>query len=65
MLRWRFILGTLLTAAIVGLCWLDFALGWPGLVLLPLAVAIAMLAVGELLAMFRARGHDPLAWTVY
>ena len=65
MLRWRFILGAALIASLVGLCWLDWHAARPGIVLLPLAIVAAMLAAGELLAMFRQRGHDPIAWVVY
>jgi len=65
MLRWRLLLGAVLIAALVGLCWFDWHAARPGFVLLPLAVVAALLAAGELLAMFRKRGHDPLAWVVY
>jgi phosphatidate cytidylyltransferase len=65
MLRWRLVLGAVLIAALVGLCWLDWRSTRPGLALLPLAIVAALLAAGELLAMFRQRGHDPLAWAVY
>ena len=44
MLRWRLLLGTLLVAALVGLCWLDAKAAWrlsiPGILLLPVAVAV-------------------------
>jgi phosphatidate cytidylyltransferase len=65
MLRWRFLLGTVIVAALVGLCWLDWRATRPGIVLLPVAFVLAILAAGELLAMFRKRGYDPLAWVVY
>jgi phosphatidate cytidylyltransferase len=65
MLRWRILLGAVLIAALVGLVWLDWHAGRPGIVLLPLAIVAAMLAAAELLAMFRQRGYDPLAWVVY
>jgi phosphatidate cytidylyltransferase len=65
MLRWRLLLGTAMIAALVGLCWLDWHAEEPGIVLLPLAVALSLAAAGELLAMFRRRGHEPLAWAVY
>jgi phosphatidate cytidylyltransferase len=65
MLRWRLILGTLIIAAFVGLCVLDYRAPWPGIYLLPVAVVLSLLGAGELLAMFRKLGHDPLAWTVY
>jgi phosphatidate cytidylyltransferase len=65
MLRWRFILGALFIAALVGLCWLDYHAARPGIFLLPLAVLAALAAAGELLGMFRKRGHSPLAWVAY
>jgi phosphatidate cytidylyltransferase len=65
MLRWRLFLGAVFVAGLVGLCWLDWRAVRPGIVLLPLAIVAALLAAGELLAMFRQRGHDPLAWVVY
>jgi len=65
MLRWRILLSVVFIAALVGLCWLDWRAARPGMVLLPLAIVAAMLAAGELLAMFRNRGQEPLAWVVY
>ncbi len=65
MLRWRFILGALFIAALVGLCWLDYHAARPGVFLLPLAVLLALAGAGELLAMFRKRGHSTLPWVVY
>ncbi len=65
MLRWRLILGTLFIAALVGLCWLDYRATPPGVFLLPVAVALSLLGTGELLAMFRKRGQEPLPWVVY
>jgi phosphatidate cytidylyltransferase len=65
LLRWRFIFGTVFVAALVGLCWLDAQAAQPGTYLLPLAILLSLLSAGELLVMFRKRGHDPLAWVVY
>jgi phosphatidate cytidylyltransferase len=65
MLRWRLLLSAVFIAALVGLCWLDLHAERPGIVLLPLAIVAALLAAGELLAMFRKRGHEPLSWVVY
>lgn len=65
MLRWRLILGAVFIAGLVALCWLDWQASRSGIVLLPLAIVAAMLATGELLAMFRKRGHEPLALAVY
>jgi phosphatidate cytidylyltransferase len=65
MLRWRLVLGALFIALLVGLCWLDYHAAWPGVFLLPLAAALSLAGAGELLAMFRKRGHAPLPWVVY
>lgn len=65
MLRWRILLGVVFTAGLAALCWLDWQAARPGIYLLPLAIGAAQLAAGELLAMFRKRGHAPLAWAVY
>jgi len=65
MLRWRLILGVVIVAALVGLCVLDYRAAWPGIYLLPLAIAVSVLGAGELIAMFRKLGHRPLVWTIY
>jgi len=65
MLRWRLILGTVIIAALVALCVLDYRASVQGMYLLPLAVALSLLGAGELLAMFRRLGHDPLTWAIY
>jgi phosphatidate cytidylyltransferase len=67
LLIWRLSLGPLFIATLVGLCWLDYRAAWPGVYLLPLAVVLSLLAVGELLAMFRRRAAagQPLPWVVY
>jgi phosphatidate cytidylyltransferase len=65
LLSWRLTLGTLFIAALVGLCWLDARAAQPGIVLLPLAILLSLAAAGELLAMYRKQGHDPIAWIVY
>jgi phosphatidate cytidylyltransferase len=65
MLRWRFILGGVFIALLVGLCWLDYHAARPGTYLLPLAALATLAGAGELLAMFRKRGHAPPAWVIY
>jgi phosphatidate cytidylyltransferase len=65
MLTWRLTLGPLFIAALAGLCWLDIHAARPGAYLLPLAAVLAIAVAGELLAMFRKRGHGPLPWAVY
>lgn len=65
MLRWRLLLSVVFISGLVGLCWLDWHASRPGIFLLPLAIVAAGLAASELLAMFRKRGHEPLAGVVY
>ncbi|HJQ81627.1 MAG TPA: CDP-archaeol synthase [Lacipirellulaceae bacterium] len=65
MLRWRLVLGALFIALLVGLCWLDYHAARPGVFLLPLATVLSLAGAGELLTMFRKRGHTPLPWVVY
>ena len=65
MLRWRLISGAALVALLVALCWLDARAGRPGIFLAPLVIALCVLATGELLQMFRARGGNPLAWAMF
>lgn len=65
MLHWRFFLGTLIIAALIGLCWLDFGAGVPGTWLLPLLVAFAMLATQETLSLLATVGMKPVRWIVY
>ena len=43
MLRWRLLLGTLLIAALVALCWLDASATAPGIWLLPLVIVVTVL----------------------
>ena len=48
MLRWRLLLGMFIIAALVALCWLDDRMpAIPGVWLMPLAVAAALLATKE------------------
>jgi phosphatidate cytidylyltransferase len=66
MLRWRLLLGTLLIAALVVLCWLDHATtALPGAWLLPVAVAAALLGTKETLDLAALAGMRPPCWTVY
>jgi phosphatidate cytidylyltransferase len=65
MLPARLVLGSLFIVVLVGLCWLDFHAPRPGLYLLPLAIVLGILAAGELLEMFRKRGHEPPAMVIY
>jgi phosphatidate cytidylyltransferase len=65
MLRWRLLLSVVFISGLVGLCWLDWHARPPGFFLLPLAIVAAGLAAGELLAMFRKRGFEPLGLAIY
>ncbi len=65
MLRWRLLLGTLIIAALVALCWLDANAVVPGNWLLPLALVVVLLATKELLDLAAAAGAQPIRWVVY
>lgn len=72
MLRWRLLLGALLIAALIAICWLDT---WaaptllntplPGLWLMPLALMACVLATSEMLVLARAAGIEPQPWPIY
>lgn len=64
MLVWRLVLGVLLVAIVVGLCWLDHAAPVPGIWLLPAAVLLTVMAGGEVLQLIRAAGLQPSEWPV-
>jgi phosphatidate cytidylyltransferase len=65
MLHWRLLLGVLIIAALVGLCWLDDLIPVPGAVLMPLALVLAVMATGEVLRLLAAAGMRPSAGPVY
>lgn len=65
MLVWRLLLGTVLIAGVLALCWADAHAGTPGVWLFPLALAITVLGSGELLGLLAARGIRPAGWVVY
>lgn len=65
MLRWRLVLGVLLIAALVGLCWLDAGAAQPGTYLLPLGLLFAGLATQEFIGLARARGYQPASPVLY
>ncbi len=65
MLRWRLLLGTLLVAVVVGLCWLDHKAALPGMYLFPMLVAGLWIATREVLELAEAGGIRPVKWTVY
>lgn len=65
MLRWRLLIGTIVVAALAGLCWLDAHAARPGMYLAPLALGASLLAAGEIIRLGRARGAEPIGAAVY
>jgi phosphatidate cytidylyltransferase len=65
MLRWRLLLGFVIVAALVGLCWLDYLARVPGVYLLPVGLVLVVLATSELLDMLAAGGMKPRKGMVY
>jgi phosphatidate cytidylyltransferase len=65
MLRWRLLLGTLIIAALAGLCWLDHAATFPGTYLMPVAVIFAYFASAETVQLMNAAGLEPRAQLVH
>jgi phosphatidate cytidylyltransferase len=65
MLRWRLFLGSLIIGALIGLCWLDHAAPVPGMVLLPLLVALVLLGTREIMHFAAVGGMRPLGGIVY
>ena len=70
MLRWRLLLGTLIIAMLVGLCWLDHLAevhnpAMRGICLLPVAIAFALMVSREVLHLAEAGGIRPVPWAVY
>ena len=54
MLRWRLLLGALLIAALIALCWLDNRSYVPGIWLIPIVVAAVLLVTKEVLDLLAA-----------
>lgn len=65
MLRWRLLLGTLIIAALVGLCRLDATAHGPGIWLMPVVILITVLATGEVLNLLAGAGMHPIRWVVH
>jgi phosphatidate cytidylyltransferase len=65
MLRWRLLLGILLIAALVALCWLDHRATLPGVWLLPLALVATVLATKEVLDLAASAQMRPVGWAAY
>lgn len=65
MLVWRLVLGTVFIGGIAALCRADYDASVPGVWLLPLALALALLISQEIIGMMSAAGLKPAAWPVY
>jgi len=65
MLRWRLLLGTLIVAALAGLFLLDHLAPVPGILLIPLALALTVALAAEVLYLERSSGMHPLPAVVY
>ena len=67
MLHWRLIFTAIILVPLAGLAVADFHYncGAPGILLAPVALAAGLLAAGEILAMLKGNGHNPVAWPVY
>lgn len=67
MLKLRLLSATVIIAGLVGLLYLDHQhpCGAPGVWLVPLAVAVAIMMVRELLDLWSARPDRPAAWPLY
>lgn len=56
MLSWRLLLSALFVPAVIAICWTDSLLRPRGLILTPLALLVAVLAVEELIGLFASIG---------
>ena len=65
MLLWRLILGAVFISGAAALCWADYRAATPGSWLFWLAMLLALLASGELIAMLAHGGARPPAWVIY
>lgn len=68
MLRWRLLSAGVILAVLLSLLWLDArqaVFGVAGVWLMPVLVALTILATEEALSLFAAKGHRPVAWVAY
>lgn len=65
MLRWRIALGAALIALLVGLFWLDSRAATPGIWLMPLVLAITVLASDEVVRLLSTDSLAGRAWLVH
>jgi phosphatidate cytidylyltransferase len=60
MLRWRLVLGSLIIAALIGLCWIDHVATIPGVVLFPILVLFVLGGTREFLDLAALVGMRPI-----
>jgi phosphatidate cytidylyltransferase len=68
LLRWRLLSAGIILAVLFLLLWLDArqaVFGVAGVWLLPVFVALTIMATEEMLALLRNKGHRPVAWPAY
>jgi phosphatidate cytidylyltransferase len=68
LLRWRLLSAGIILAMLLSLMWLDArqaVFGVAGVWLLPVFVVVTIMATEEMLSLFRAKGHEPVAWPTY
>jgi phosphatidate cytidylyltransferase len=66
LLRWRLISAAVIISALLALVWLDYrqAVGY-GTWLLPVVIAVSLLATEEVLSLLRSKNYQPVAWPIY
>jgi phosphatidate cytidylyltransferase len=65
LLRWRLISAAVILTILLTLVWLDYQGPIAGAWLLPVLLAVSLLATEEVLSLLRAKGHRPIGWLVY
>ena len=68
LLRWRLISAAVILAVLLTLVWLDFrqaVFGVPGVWLLPVLLAVSLLAAEEVLSLVGGKDLRPVAWVIY
>jgi phosphatidate cytidylyltransferase len=65
LLRWRLISAAVILTILLTLVWLDYQGNVAGAWLLPVLLAVSLLATEEVLSLLRAKGHRPIGWLVY
>jgi len=68
LLRWRLFSAGIILAVLLSLLWLDArqaVFGVAGVWLIPILLALTVMATEEALSLLRAKGHQPVAWPAY